>query len=154
MYAFLLVIHVFVCFVLIAVILLQAGRGGGFSEMLGGSQAQSILGTHSNQFMTRATEVCAVVFIITSLSLAVMSTQRGKSLIEKEMMMRSLKKSLPVMPVTAAPVLPPPTAPMPAPAVPVVPAVAENNSGLSSQTTTPPAPLPEESKSENSNPQK
>lgn len=141
MYAFLLVIHVFVCFVLIAVILLQAGRGGGFSEMLGGSQAQSIFGTQTSAFMTRATEVCAVVFIITSLSLAVMSTQRGKSLIEKEMMTRSLKKSLPAMPPTAVPALPPAT-----PAIPVTP-VAESSNALSPQTTTPPAPLPEETKS-------
>ena len=84
MYMFLIVVHVFVCLVLIAVILLQAGKGGGLADFAGGNQAQSILGTQTNTFMTRATEVCAVVFVITSLSLGILSTQKGKSLIEKE----------------------------------------------------------------------
>lgn len=97
MYAVLIVIHVFVCFVLIAVILLQAGRGGGLSDIAGG-QPQSILGTQTNAFMTRATEVCAVVFIITSLSLGIISTQRGKSLMEKNRMVEALKKSAPAPP--------------------------------------------------------
>jgi len=101
MYAFLIIIHVVACLVLIAVILLQAGRGSGLSDMMGGGQPQSILGTQTNQFMTRATEVCAVIFILTSLSLGILSTHRGKSLIEKEMMARTLKASVPVIPGTA-----------------------------------------------------
>lgn len=84
MYAFLIVVHVFVCLVLILVVLLQAGRGGGMSEMLGSGQPQSLFGTQTNVFMTRATEVCAVLFVITSLSLGILSTQRGKSLIERQ----------------------------------------------------------------------
>ncbi len=95
MYAFLIVIHVFVCLVLISVILLQAGRGGGISDMFGANQTQSVFGTQTNAFMTRATEVCAVVFIITSLSLGILSTQRGKSLIEREMMKDALKTYAP-----------------------------------------------------------
>ncbi len=85
MYIFLIVIHVIVCLVLVAVVLLQAGRGGGFSDMMGGAQPQSIFGTQTNEFMTRATEVCAVLFIVTSLSLGIISTQRGKSLISQQM---------------------------------------------------------------------
>lgn len=95
MYIFLIIVHVIVCLVLIAVILLQAGRGGGLSGMAGGSQTQSILGTQTNTFMTRATEACAIIFIITSLVLGVLSTQRGKSLIAKERMMHALKANLP-----------------------------------------------------------
>ena len=93
MYIFLLVIHVTVCFVLIGVVLLQAGRGGGFSDMMGGSQPQSIFGTQTNQFMTRATEVCAVLFIVTSLSLGILSSQHGKSLMEKRALLNVLKKT-------------------------------------------------------------
>ena len=90
MYILLMIIHVVVCLVLILVVLLQAGRGGGFSDMMGGGQPQSIFGTETNAFMTKATEVCAVLFIITSLSLGILSTQRGKSLIEKEMRARAV----------------------------------------------------------------
>src|SRR5881394_1216144 len=101
MYIFLILIHVIVCIVLILVVLLQAGRGGGVSDMMGSGQPQSIFGTQTNQFMTRATEVCAVVFIITSLSLGIISTHRGKSLIEKQRMMHSSvkPKALPIVPV-------------------------------------------------------
>ena len=98
MYAFLLIIHVLVCFVLIFVVLLQAGRGGGFSEMVGGGQPQSIFGTQTNTFMTRATEVCAVLFIITSLSLGILTSQRSKSLVEKELKsnpLRAMQAALP-----------------------------------------------------------
>ena len=99
MYALLIVVHIFACMVLIAVILLQAGRGGGLSEMIGGGgQPNTLFGTQTNVFMTRATEVCAVVFVITSLSLGILSTHRGKSLIEKEMLTRSLKGAAPAMP--------------------------------------------------------
>lgn len=90
MYIFLIVVHVFVCLVLILVVLLQAGRGGGMSDMIGSGQPQSLFGTQTNAFMTRATEVCAVGFIITSLSLGIMSTQRGKSLVERDMAIRNL----------------------------------------------------------------
>jgi preprotein translocase subunit SecG len=112
MYALLLVVHVFVCLVLIAVILLQAGRGGGLSEMIGGGQPNTLFGTQTNTFMTRATEVCAVVFVITSLSLGILSTQKGKSLVEREMLTRTLKGSAPAVPAPAgAPVKTEPAVP-------------------------------------------
>jgi preprotein translocase subunit SecG len=101
MYIFLILVHVFVCLVLIAVILLQAGRGGGLSDMVGG-QVQNLFGTQTNTFMTRATEVCAVVFVITSLSLGILSTQRGKSLVEKQRFARLPGMVLPVSAPSAA----------------------------------------------------
>ena len=117
MYIFLLIIHVIVCIVLILVVLLQAGRGGGFSDMLGGGQPQSLFGTQTNAFMVKATEVCAVVFLVTSLSLAMISTQRGKSLVAKQKMMRDIQAKLPTVPQ-------PPQAPPKAPnnAMPAAPA--------------------------------
>src|SRR4051812_20529851 len=93
MYIFLLIIHVIVCFVLVAVVLLQAGRGGGFSDMMGGAQPQSIFGTQTNAFMTRATEVCAVLFIVTSLSLGILSVQRGKSLMDSRSIINRINKA-------------------------------------------------------------
>ena len=95
MFAVVVTIHVIACLVLIAVILLQAVRGGGLSELAGSNQTQSILGTQTNVFMTRATEVCAVVFVITSLGLGMMSTHRGRSLLERERLIHDLKTSLP-----------------------------------------------------------
>lgn len=112
MYVFLLIIHVIVCLVLILVVLLQAGRGGGFSDMLGGGQPQSLFGTQTNAFMLKATEVCAVIFIITSLSLAMLSTQRGKSLVANQKLMQEIKSKIPTIPQ-------PPPAPPKAPQAPL-----------------------------------
>ncbi|MBF0254148.1 MAG: preprotein translocase subunit SecG [Candidatus Omnitrophica bacterium] len=76
--------HVVACVVLIMVILLQSGRGGGLSEMLGGGvqQTQKLLGTQTNEFMTKATTYCAIVFILTSITLGVMTSRRSRSLLE------------------------------------------------------------------------
>ncbi len=101
MYIFLIIIHVIVCFVLIAVVLLQAGRGGGFSDMMGGAQPQSIFGTQTNEFMTRATEVCAVLFIVTSLSLGILSTHRGKSLMKQASALPPVTQTAATTPVKA-----------------------------------------------------
>lgn len=97
MYIFLLGIHVIVCLVLVFVVLLQAGRGGGVSDMMGGGQPQSVFGTQTNAFMVRATEVCAVLFIVTSLSLGIISSHRGRSLMEGKNF-----STLPVIPPVSA----------------------------------------------------
>ena len=68
MYFILIIIHIIVCIILIATILLQAGRGGGLTEAFGGSDTiQSVLGTQAPIVLKRATEISAVVFLITSL---------------------------------------------------------------------------------------
>ncbi len=85
MYGMLIAIHVLACTILIAVILLQAGKGGGLAETFGGGGGgfQSIFGTKASTFLTRATAIFAIAFLVTSLSLALLSTKRGASLIEK-----------------------------------------------------------------------
>ena len=137
MYALLLVIHVIVCLVLILVVLLQAGRGGGFSDMLGGGQPQSLFGTQTNAFMLRATEVCAVVFIITSLSLAILSTQRGKSLVTNQKLMQELQSKVPSIPQA-------PAAPPKAPDMPLPSPVSTQAAATAAPANTAPAPVNEQ----------
>src|SRR3989338_7286407 len=84
LYAIVIAIHVIVSLVLIAVILLQAGRGGGLSESFGGSSTQTIFGTKTSVFLTRATTVSAIIFFLTCLTLAVMTSHRGRSLVAKD----------------------------------------------------------------------
>lgn len=83
LYGFVITIHIIVSLILIAVILLQAGRGGGLSESFGGSQTQTILGTKSSVFLKRATAVSAVLYILVCLLLGVMTSHRGRSLVAK-----------------------------------------------------------------------
>ena len=83
LYGFILFVHLVACLVLIAVILLQAGRGGGFADAFGGGAAQSIFGTRATAVLTRATTAFAAIFMLTSLSLAILSVQKGRSLMER-----------------------------------------------------------------------
>ncbi len=84
MYTFVLVIHIIASFVLVGVILLQAGRGGGLAQTFGGGGASStIFGQKASVFLTRATTVSAVLFLCTSLTLAILSSRRGKSLMQR-----------------------------------------------------------------------
>ena len=78
---FVIIVHVIVSMVLILVILLQAGKGGGLSESFGGA-SQQLFGTKSSTFLNRATAVCAILFLITCLSLGILSSHGRKSLME------------------------------------------------------------------------
>lgn len=84
MYIFLIVIHVIASLVLIAVILLQSGRGGGLSETFGSSSTSTIFGTSAATFFQRATSVCAILFLLTSLTLTILSSRKSRSLMELE----------------------------------------------------------------------
>lgn len=54
------------------------------TEAFGGSETiQSVLGTQAPVFLKRATEVSAIVFLITSLALGMVTARRSKSLFEQ-----------------------------------------------------------------------
>jgi preprotein translocase subunit SecG len=82
MYALILVVHVIVALFLIAVVLLQGGRGG-LGEAMGGAAAQSLFGGGANTVMTKITAVAAAMFMATCLSLAALSTAQGRSVIDQ-----------------------------------------------------------------------
>src|SRR5512144_283943 len=73
-------IHVVVCLVLIIVILLQAGRGQGLTGASFGGNVQSLLGTKASSFLTKATSVCAILFLFTCIGLNVLEIQKSRSL--------------------------------------------------------------------------
>ena len=81
LYWFVIAIHVVVSLVLIAVILLQAGRGGGLNESFGGSSTQTLFGTKTSVFLTRATAASAIIYILTCLTLAVLTSHQGRSIV-------------------------------------------------------------------------
>ncbi len=114
MYIFVLIVHVIVSLVLIAVILLQAGRGG-IAEAFGGGATQSVFGTRTATLLSRATAVCATVFILTSLSLTVLSGYRSRSLMERAVFSEQGAGAIPAAP--AAPSTTEPLVPEQMPAV-------------------------------------
>ena len=82
MFGLMIFVHIIASILLIVIILMQSGRGGGLTEGLAAG-AESIFGSKTNVFMTRATTGLAVAFLVTCLSLALLSTQRSKSLMDK-----------------------------------------------------------------------
>ncbi len=86
MYTLVLILHIIVSLILIAVILFQAGKGGGLADTFGGGggggSQTTIFGHKASDFLTKATEVSAVLFLCTSLSLAFLSSKRKKSIME------------------------------------------------------------------------
>ena len=74
------IIHVFVCIVLMLVVLLQQGKGGGMGAAFGGSTAQVFGGRGAGNILTRATAICAGIFMLTSVSLAYLSSSGDRAL--------------------------------------------------------------------------
>jgi preprotein translocase subunit SecG len=77
------VLHVLVCFALILIVLLQAGKGAEMGAAFGGA-SQTIFGsTGAMGFLSKLTTVAAVIFMVTSLLLAFTSTRRASSVIKE-----------------------------------------------------------------------
>ena len=74
------VLHIIVSLFLIAVILLQAGRGQGLSWGVFGGNPQSILGTKAASFLSRVTTGCAIVFLFTVITLNIIEIRKARSL--------------------------------------------------------------------------
>jgi preprotein translocase subunit SecG len=71
-------IHVVASFLLIVVVLMQSSKGGGLSGAFGGGGGQAIMGGRETAtFLSRFTTYLAVIFMVTSLSLAFLSAGKG-----------------------------------------------------------------------------
>jgi preprotein translocase subunit SecG len=76
MYALLMALHLIVCLCLVAVILVQSGKGGGLAGGAFGGATQTVFGGRgATDFVTRATIVLGVLFFATSISLALITTR-------------------------------------------------------------------------------
>src|SRR5262245_44366573 len=71
------ILHVLVCLFLIMVVLLQAGKGGGMGLAFGGNSQTVFGGSGAGNFLTRLTSITAIVYLVTSLTLAYLASARG-----------------------------------------------------------------------------
>jgi preprotein translocase subunit SecG len=73
-------LHVLVCFVLVIVIMLQSGSAADLAGAFGGAGSQTAFGPRgAATFLSRATTWCAIVFMMTSLTLSVKRNPNGIS---------------------------------------------------------------------------
>lgn len=93
MYILVIIFHLLICFILIGVVLLQAGKGAEMGAAFGGS-SQTLFGSRgAAPFLSKLTIGVAVFYMITSLTLAVLS--KGRSLISVTDTQETATKSLP-----------------------------------------------------------
>jgi preprotein translocase subunit SecG len=103
------VIHVIVCFALVLIVLLQAGKGAEMGAAFGGA-SQTLFGSSGAMgFLTKLTTAAAIVFMITSLLLAFSSSRQASSVVRD----RPAQKAAPAAP-SEVPVQPQAPAPEPA----------------------------------------
>jgi preprotein translocase subunit SecG len=77
------VVHILVCFALILIVLLQAGKGAEMGAAFGGA-SQTVFGSSGAMgFLSKLTTVVAVLFMFTSLILTFSSTKRASSVMRE-----------------------------------------------------------------------
>lgn len=103
MFIALLIVHILVSISLVLVVLVQTGRGAELGAAFGG-MGQTTFGRGQSTFITKFTTSLAVVFMLTSLSLAFISSERPtQSVISPEATAPAARTSAPA-PSAAQPV--------------------------------------------------
>src|SRR6266545_4391235 len=70
-------LYVLVCFTMMLVVYLQQGKGGDIANAFGGGASQAAFGARSGAtVLSRATTVCAVIFVVGGITLGILG-QRG-----------------------------------------------------------------------------
>lgn len=110
MFTLVLIIHVLVSLVIVAAVLLQAGKGASIGSTFGGSSSssQTIFGSAGPAtLLAKVTYGCAAVFMITSIALTYMSTrQRTESIMQDVPAATAPAPSAPVAPPQAPSTVP------------------------------------------------
>ena len=78
-------LHVIVCVILVLVVLLQSGRSADLAGAFGGGATQTAFGSRGPaSFLSKMTTIAAVIFMITSIALSMISTEsESKSILER-----------------------------------------------------------------------
>ncbi len=101
MHTLLTIIHVVACFIMILVVLLQAGKGANMGAAFGGS-SQTVFGSSgAGTFLGKMTATVAIVFMLTSLFLTYSVSRKGSSLFESSQAPVT-RQAMPVAPVPNA----------------------------------------------------
>lgn len=102
------VLHVLMCIAIIAIVLLQAGKGADIGSAFGGAGSQAVFGSMGTPtVLGKITTAVAIVFTLTSFTLALMGGERsgGGSVIRE----RAATPAPASAPAPATPAAPAPT---------------------------------------------
>ena len=118
------ILHVAVSIFLIAVVLLQSGKGAEMGASFGSSGSQSVFGAGGGTtFLSKMTTGVAVIFMLTSLTLAVISGRSSSSIMSGKGKPAAADKSPAQAPAGQKPAssVPVQDRPVTAPSAPIVP---------------------------------
>lgn len=77
MHTLVIIIHIIACLLMIGAILLQSGKGAEIGAAFGGS-SQTVFGSRGPaNFLSKFTVIVAAVFMLTSLSLAILAKEKN-----------------------------------------------------------------------------
>jgi preprotein translocase subunit SecG len=80
-----LIVHIIVCLILIIAVLLQSGKSADLAGAFGGGGSQTVFGPRgAATILSKATTICAVLFMITSMGLWILSAKGEKSVVSGE----------------------------------------------------------------------
>lgn len=117
------IIHVLVCVFLVIVVLLQSGKAADLAGAFGGMGSQTAFGPRgAATVLSKATTIAAGLFMLTSLTLAIMATNNagtGSSVLERNKpVTKTTPGTTPSSPATAAQPAAPPAGAQPIPGMP------------------------------------
>jgi preprotein translocase subunit SecG len=86
MVTFLIALHVLICVLLVATVLLQFGKGAELGAVMGGGASQAVFSSSAKgNFLTKTTTVLAIGFMVNSIVLTtIKSREAKKSLFDNE----------------------------------------------------------------------
>lgn len=85
MNALIIIVHIIVCLILIFAILLQSGKAADLAGAFGGGGSQTAFGGRGSvSLLSKVTTAAAVIFMLTSLGLWIISGQEGSSVVGGE----------------------------------------------------------------------
>ncbi|RNC67861.1 MAG: preprotein translocase subunit SecG [Desulfuromonadales bacterium] len=122
------ILHIAVCIALIAIVLLQSGKGAEMGASFGAGGSQSVFGAGGGTtFLSKLTTGAAIIFMLTSLTLAYLSGKTGSSSIMPKTAPKPAGQQQQTAPPTQQPIqsqkspAPAQPAPQASPAAPAVP---------------------------------
>jgi len=105
MFTFVVIIHVIVSLIIIGLVLLQAGKGADIGSAFGGSGSQAVFGSMGTPtVLGKITTAVAVIFMVTSFSLAVLAHKKASTIMPASAPARSDATLAPAPPPAPAPV--------------------------------------------------
>jgi len=83
--ALIIILHIIVCLILILAVLLQSGKAADLAGAFGGGGSQTAFGGRGSvSLLSKVTTVAAILFMLTSLGLWIISGRQGSSVVGGE----------------------------------------------------------------------